>query len=598
MKLSDYVLKFLEDKKIETMFFVPGGGCMHLADSLAQSKKINAVNLLHEQSVAIAAESYAFTSGHMGAALVTTGPGGTNAVTGVLSAYLDSIPCIFISGQVKTSDLKTHFGVRSHGSQEADIVGIVKDITKYAVMVTDKSSIRYHLEKAWYEANSGRKGPVWVDIPLDIQGSNIEPDHLINFTEPTETKANLQEEAKNILSYIRKSKRPIIIAGNGIRGAEEQFYNLIERLNIPVIPTWKAVDLLANNHPLFAGKCGTLGERAANFAMQTSDLIISLGSKLDFSITGFDRSRWAVKAKKIVVEIDETEIYKLQTKIGMPIVADVKLVIEAMLDQIENNKEFNLDCDFSKWINKIHEWKSKYPISKPANALGIMNASEISTYDLIEEISKQAEENTVIVPSSAGTVAEICYQALRIKKGQKVRSNHGLGSMGYELPAAIGAYYATGNPVITVTGDGGMQLNIQELAIIAGRNLPIKIFVVNNQGYSSIRNMQRNHFEGRYIGSNVETGLLLPDMETLAKAYGIQSNTVEKPESLERAVEEVLSSQGAFLCDVHIDPFCIVSPRSTSKVLPDGSIVSTPLEDLFPFLQEDELKRELEVENL
>lgn len=598
MKLSNYVLKFLEEKSVDTMFFIPGGGCMHLADSLAQSKKIEAVNLLHEQSVAIATESYAFTSGKVGAALVTTGPGGTNAITGVLSAYLDSIPCIFISGQVKTSDLKTRFGVRSHGSQEADIVGMVKDITKFAVMVTDKDSIKYHLEKAWYEATHGRKGPVWIDIPLDIQGSSIEPDRLMGFAEPKNSQNNLLEEADKIFQCIRNAKRPIIIAGNGIRGAEEQFYKLIEKLNIPVIPTWKAVDLLSNTHPLFAGKCGTLGERSANFAMQTSDLVISLGSKLDFSITGFDRTKWAVNAKKIVVDIDETEIYKLQSKIDISIVADVKFVIQAMLEQLKNCSWFTQECDFSKWVNRICEWKFKYPIAKPANAKGIMNDLEISTYDLIEEISKQSDENTVIVPASAGTVAEICYQALKIKNGQMVRSNHGLGSMGYELPAAIGAYFATRKPVITVAGDGGMQLNVQELAIIAGRNLPIKIFVVNNQGYSSIRNMQRNHFEGRYLGSNFETGLILPDMEILSKAYGIESNSVKKPEKLAGVVEETLSSQGAFLCNVFIDPFCIVSPRSTSKVLPDGSIVSTPLEDLFPFLLDEELKRELDVDNL
>lgn len=598
MKLSNYVLKFLEEKNVDTMFFIPGGGCMHLADSLAQSERIEGVNLLHEQSVAIAAESYAFTKGEVGVGLVTTGPGGTNAITGVLSAYLDSIPCVFISGQVKTSDLKTRFGVRSHGSQEADIVNMVKDITKYAVMVTDKNSIRYHLEKAWYEATQGRKGPVWIDIPLDIQGSNIEIEELIGFVEPKISKDNLEKEANKILEYIGSAKRPIIIAGNGIRGAETEFYKLIEKLNIPVIPTWKAIDLVPNEHYLFAGKCGTLGERAANFAMQTADLIISLGSKLDFSITGFDRTKWAINAKKIIVDIDETEIYKLQSKIDMPIVTDVKLVMQALLEQLMSNTGFPQECDFTKWIDKINEWKNKYPIEKPANAMGVMNDLEISTYDLIEEISKQSDENTVIVPASAGTVAEICYQALKIKKGQLVRSNHGLGSMGYELPAAIGAYFATKKPVITVAGDGGIQLNIQELAIIAGRNLPIKIFIVNNQGYSSIRNMQRNHFEGRYIGSNVDTGLMLPEMEILAKAYGIKSNSVGEPEDLADAVKDTLLNKGAFLCNVCIDPFCIVSPRSTSKVMPDGSIVSTPLEDLFPFLPEKELKKELALKGL
>ncbi|MEG0035309.1 MAG: thiamine pyrophosphate-binding protein [Oscillospiraceae bacterium] len=598
MKLSNYVIEFLEKKNISTMFFVPGGGCMHLVDSLAQSEKIVGINLLHEQSAAIAAESYAFTSGGVGAALVTTGPGGTNTVTGVLSAYLDSIPCVFISGQVKTSDLKEQFGVRSHGSQEADIVGIVKNITKYAVMVTDKNSIKYHLEKAWYEATHGRRGPVWVDIPLDIQGISIEPETLVGFTEPQAARTKLDGAAKKILELIIASKRPVIIAGNGLRGAEKEFYNLIDTLNIPVIPTWKAADLIPNDHRLFAGKCGTLGERRANFAMQTADLIISLGSKLDFSITGFDRSKWAVNAKKVVVEIDEAEIYKLQTNIELPIVADVKDTVSALIQEIKTEITALNSCDFSAWLEQIEQWGKKYPICTPENAMGIKNAEEISTYQLIDEISKQAGENAVIVPASAGTVAEICYQAIKIKSGQMVRSNHGLGAMGYELPEAIGAYFATGKDIIVVAGDGGIQLNIQELAIIAGRELPIKIFVVNNEGYSSIRNMQRNHFNGRYMGSNKETGLQLPDMELLAKAYGVNSSSVSKPRELAAAVKKALNSEGAFLCNVHVDPFCIVSPRSTSKIMADGSVVSTSLEDLFPFLETEELKKELNVESL
>lgn len=582
MKLSDYVLKFLEDKNITNMFFVPGGGCMHLVDSLARSETIQGINFLHEQGATIAAESYAFVSGGVGAALLTTGPGGTNGITGVLSAYLDSIPCFILSGQVKTSDLKSQFGVRSHGSQEADIVSMVKEITKYSVLITDKESIRYHLEKAWHEATTGRKGPVWIDIPLDIQGSQIDPEKLIGYTPQATIAFDFQKEVEETVRLISESKKPIIIAGNGIRGGEKEFYQLISKLNIPVIPTWKAVDLVANDHPLFVGKCGTLGERTANFAMQTADLIISLGSKLDFSITGFDRSKWATKAKKVIVEIDETEIYKLQVKLDLPIVGDVKEFMVAL-----NNQEI-LGQDITSWKNKIKHWKSKYPISAEKKE----NEAKISTYDLIETICKQASKDVVIVPSSAGTVAEITYQALDIKQGQMVRSNHGLGSMGYEIPAAIGAYFASGKAIVAIAGDGGIQLNIQELAILAGRKLPIKIFLVNNEGYSSIRNMQRNHFEGRYAGSNRDTGLFLPDMTVLAKAYGIASNCIKTTEELEAGVREALQSEGPFVCDVKIDPFCIVSPRSTSKVMADGSIVSTSLEDMFPFLSEEEIKQE------
>lgn len=582
LKLSDFVLRFLEQKKIQTMFFVPGGGCMHLADSLARST-IEGVNLLHEQAAAIAAESYAFTAGSVGALLVTTGPGGTNAITGVLSAYLDSIPCIVLSGQVKTSDLKRRFGVRSHGSQEADIISMVKGITKYAVMVEEKDAIRYHLEKAWHEATTGRKGPVWIDIPLDIQGSTIDEDSLAGFTAPAPDEPQLREVSNRIIEMLKASQRPVLIAGNGLRGAQAQFEEWIQRWSLPIIPTWKAADLVANDHPLYVGRCGTMGERAANFAMQTADLLICLGSRLDFSITGFDRSKWAPNAKKIVVDVDEREIYKLQTPIELPVICEVKPLLE-QLNQCEAGSG-----GYAKWWDKIRQWKERYPIFCKGND----TTGFISTYQLVDEICRQMPSDAVLVPASAGTVAEICYQSLNIRTGQAVRSNHGLGAMGYEVPAAIGAAIASGKTVVTLAGDGGMQLNIQELAILAGRGLPVKIFVVNNEGYSSIRNMQRNHFQGRYIGSNEDTGLFLPDMAALAGAYGISANCIQDQAELAAGVAQAFACTGPFLCNVKIDPFCIVSPRSTSKVLPDGRIISAPLEDLFPFLPEQQLRQEM-----
>ncbi len=596
MKLSDYVIQFLEEKDIEHLFFVPGGGCMHLVDSLAQSKKIQNVNLLHEQSAAIAAESYAFTKQSTGVALFTTGPGGTNAITGVLSAYVDSIPCFFLSGQVKTSDLKANFGVRSHGSQEADIVSIVKSITKYAVMVQDKNDIRYCLEKAWYEAHCGRKGPVWVDIPLDIQGSDIQPETLRGFVANSPRQPSFSQEAATAFSLITKAKRPIILAGNGLRGAEEEFSAFLAELGIPVIPTWKACDLVPNAHPLYAGKSGTLGERSANFAMQKADLLLCLGCKLDFSVTGFDRSKWAVDAKKIVVDIDEAEINKLQIPLELAVVGDVKVFIQAFLGQLSVSQ--TKVPSFDGWKAQIRDLRAKYPLNpKPENANGKVPKDEISTYELVASICKNAPLETVVVPASAGTVAEICYQALCVKEGQAVRSNHGLGSMGYELPAAIGAYFALGKEVVTIAGDGGLQLNVQELAVIAGRGLPIKIFVVNNAGYSSIRNMQRNHFEGRYCASNADTGLFLPNMAALAKAYGIESNEVFLPEKLEDTVQAAFAKNGPFVCDVHVDPFCIVSPRSQSKVLENGNLQSSALEDLFPFLSKEELDEAMRIKD-
>lgn len=584
-KVSDYIFRFLEERGVSHCFMLPGGGCMHMLDSLGRSK-IQGVSLLHEQGAAIAAESYAFTSGKVGCLLVTTGPGGTNAVTGVLSAYLDSIPCIILSGQVKTADLKERFGVRSHGSQEADIINMVKGITKYSVMIRDKDTIRYHLERAWHEATTGRKGPVWLDIPLDIQGGMVDADKLTGFSAPVICRPDVRLAAEQIVALLEGSQQPVMIAGNGLRGAEAELEKFLQRWAIPIIPTWKAADLIPNDHPLYAGRCGTLGERAANFAMQTADLVISFGSRLDFSITGFDRHNWCPGAKKVIVEIDPTELYKMQIPIELPIVCDASSVLQALNQTAHPGKQY------LQWRERIGGWRRRYPIlpGEPGES-GLP-----TTYQLVDEVCSQMPEDAILVPASAGTVAEICYQALYIRGSQKVRSNHGLGAMGYEIPASIGAAIASGKTVVTVAGDGGIQLNIQELAIVAGRKLPIKIFLANNGGYSSIRSMQRNHFKGRYVGSNRETGLFLPDMVSLAGAYGIAANRVTCPEALHAGVKQAFTTEGPFLCDIRIDPFCVVSPRATSKAMPDGSMVSTPLEDLFPFLPEERLREELDLD--
>lgn len=585
MKVSEYIIRFLEKKHTKDIFYLPGGGCMHLLDSMFQSKQLKGTCLLHEQAVAIAAESYAFTSGKTGVVLVTTGPGGTNTVTGVLAAYLDSIPCLYLSGQVKTTDLKSRFHVRCNGLQEADITNIVKDITKYSVTVTDKNTIRYHLEKAWYLASAGRKGPVWLDIPLDVQGADINPGELTGFSEPLKVTSNINDEISKLIQLLKTSKRPVLLAGNGLRGSEKAFYTLIEKLNIPIIPTWKAIDLIPNAHPLYAGKCGSMGERAANFAMQTADLILSFGCRLDFSITGFDRSKWAPTAKKVVVDLDEAELYKLQIKIDLPIIGDVKDVMEALVNQLD------ILPDYSSWRSKIKHWQIKYSIwNEKREPL----QDKINFYDFMKILCLHACEEMVFVPSSAGTVAEIFHQSMEVKKGQIIRSNHGLGAMGFDLPAAIGAYIASNKTVICICGDGGMQLNIQELAVIAEKNFPIKIFVINNGGYSSIRNMQNNHFKGRYIGNDKDSGLYLPDLTALAKAYGIPAITISKTEELSTGITQTLNSQGAFLCNVSTEHSCVL-PRSASKVLPNGQMVSTPLEDLYPFLDEEELKNELRI---
>ena len=576
MKLSDYVFKFLNERGINTVFYLPGGGCMHLLDSLGVNKGINAVSLLHEQAVAVACESYSNTTGTPGAALVTTGPGGTNTVTGVLASYLDSVPCFFISGQVKTTDLKGRFGVRGHGSQEADIVSIVSSITKYAVMVTDKDSIRYHLEKAWHEMTNGRRGPVWLDIPLDIQGSQIEPKSLDGFT-PEDIKSPTLDISE-IIHALNNSKRPIIIAGNGLVSCKEKFFDLINLLQIPIIPTWKTMDYIPNSHPLYAGRAGGMGDRHGNLTMQNADFLLCLGSRLDFSITGFDRSKWAVKAAKFIVDIDANEISKLEGANNIvPIIADVEDVIDALSAK---KNEITL-FDISGWKNKIVEWKSKYPLT--------VTGDKLTTYHFINELCKQLPEGAYIAPCSSGTTAEIFFQAFNVKMKQKIRSNHGLGAMGFEVPNAIGMCIGSGlKDVVCIAGDGGMQLNIQELAIIRGRNLPIKIFVINNSGYASIRNMQNNNFEKRHIGCDFGSGLFLPETSALASAYSLPYFRTDKNETLLETIRDALNTTGPVVCEIVVDTECFLSLRTATKIFPDGSLRSSPLENQFPFLPEDE----------
>jgi acetolactate synthase-1/2/3 large subunit len=593
VKVSAYVFDFLKSRGISTVFFLPGGGCMHLLDSLGKSKdrgELNAVSLLHEQAVAIAAEAYANTTGTPGCALVTTGPGCTNALTGCLAAYLDSSPVFFVSGQVKTADLKSRYGVRSLGSQEADIVSLAVPITKYAVMVTDKTQIRFELEKAWHIMLSGRCGPVWVDIPLDVQGADIEPDNLAGYVLDRVQDNTVQDnkvqdnvDVREIISLMNSAVRPVIIAGNGLNASKTEFYECLDTLKIPVIPTWKAIDYIPNEHTLYAGRAGGMGDRAGNLTMQNADLLLCLGTRLDFSITGYDRTLWAAKAKKIVVDIDSAEIAKLEGASNLvPIVADVRNVLLGLL---KRQDEIHIQ-DLSAWEAKIAGWKFKYPITAPD--------AELTTYALIQSLSRYLSEDSYVAPCSSGTTAEIFFQAFEVKKGQKVRSNHGLGAMGFEIPNAIGMCVASGGKsTVCIAGDGGMQLNIQELAVIAGRKLPIKIFAVNNNGYASIRNMQNSHFARHYVGCDEDSGLYLPALRKISGAYGIKYHCVEKIAELGKTVQAVISAKEPVICEVVVSGDCLVTPRTATQVMPDGSMRSSLLENQFPFLSENELRENM-----
>jgi acetolactate synthase-1/2/3 large subunit len=586
IKLSDYVFQFIAEQGIRHVFMLPGGGAMHLVDSLGLCKNLECVCNLHEQASAIAAEAYARVTNNLGVALVTTGPGGTNAITGVAGAWLESTPCLFISGQVKRADMKGDLGVRQIGPQELDIVTIVQSITKYAVTVTDPLTIRYHLEKALYLAQDERKGPVWIDIPLDVQAAQINPDSLKGFQKNSNPQQSneLHLAVEQAIALLNSSKRPVLLLGNGVRsaGAEKVVLDLVELLNIPVLTTWMGTDLLWEEHPFFFGKPGTIASRGANFIVQNSDCFISIGARLDAAVIGFDRSKFARQAKKIIIDIDRNEIDKLNISIELSLKTDAKDFIEECLKQKKSVKLHSR----STWINYCNVLKQKYPIVLPEYW---SQQKYVNTYILSSVLADELNESDLIIPGSSGAGIDAFWLAFRVKKGQRLFSTGGLGAMGFGLPAAIGSCLASGGKrTISVDGDGGFQLNIQELETVARLNLPIKFFIINNKGFASIRSMQRNHFKGHLVACDESSGLSLPDVKKQAKAYGIKTFQLKNQKDLNVNVRAILNYSGPVICEVLTDPDQSISPRTSSTVRIDGTIVSKPLEDLWPFLTRHE----------
>ena len=522
MKLSDYVVSFFEQKGIKNIFMLSGGGCIHLVDSFGKSN-INYICNLHEQAAAICAEAYAQYTNAPSVCLVTTGPGGTNALTGVASAWLDSIPMVIISGQVQRKDMKQNKAVRQIGFQEIDIVSIVKPITKYATTVTDPSEIKFTLEKAYHLASTGRQGPVWIDIPLDVQSAHID-ENAIDEYKPMwwdQAPAHADEEIKlkvsQVYDLISNSKRPVILAGNGIRSAkaQSQFKKLIELLNIPVLTTWKAIDFLDENHPLFVGRPGIAAQRGANFSQQNSDLFISIGARLDHGQTAYNHINFAREAKKVIVDIDVAEIDKMQFDVDCQVVGDALGFINEMIAQKDGNDQ----NDFSWWLKKCKDWQHKYSVILPEyweQDIGVNN------YVLIDVLSDLMSSNDLLIPGSSGACSEVTMQAFRTKAGQRIFNSEGLGSMGFGIPAAIGGCVASGSKhTVCIDGDGGFVMNVQELETVRRLKLPIKFFVLNNGGYVSIRNTQNKHFE-LLVASGKTSGVTLPSIEKIAHSYNIE----------------------------------------------------------------------------
>ena len=580
---------------------------MHLNDALGHEKGLNCLYQHHEQACAIAAESYARIHNKLAVLCVTTGPGGTNAITGVAGGWLDSIPMLVLSGQVRydTTARWSGVGIRAMGDQEFDIVKAVGCMTKYSEMVTDPVKIRYCLEKAIYLAYSGRPGPSWLDIPLNVQGAYVETDELEGFDpeafEAGEDSQNLpekvkEETARKIIDKIRASSRPVFNGGNGIRiaGAYPVFERVVKKLGIPVVTGWNSQDLMCDEDPLYVGRAGSMGDRPGNFAIQNSDLVFSVGSRLSIRQVGYNYETWARAAYTIINDIDKEELKKPSIHVDMAVHGDAKDLLEAMERVLDREKELPV-FDGGKglkgmtWTETCRMWKEKYPVVLPKHMVKD-ETKRANVYALVKELSSRLKEDQITVVGN-GSACVAGGHAYIIKKGQRFISNSAVAAMGYDLPAAIGACMADhSQDIILLTGDGSIQMNIQELQTIIHHHMPIKIFLINNEGYHSIRQTQKNFFEEPLVGIGTDSGdLSFPSMGKLAWAYGYPYVSARHNGELVSAIEETLAMEGPVICEIFVTTDQNFEPKAAAKRLADGTMVSPPLEDLSPFLPDDEM---------
>lgn len=591
MKASDYIADFIVRLGVKHVFTVSGAGDLHILDSIHRNPELEYICNHHEQASAMAAYSYARVTRDIGVALVTTGPGATNAITGACDAWVDSVPCLIISGQVKYKDTICGKGLplRQHGVQEVNIIEMVRPITKYAEMVTKAADLRFHLEKAVHIAKSGRPGPVWLDIPMDVQSAQIEPEKLVGFQiETTETRfCPGPNDCGRIINLIREAKRPVILGGFGVKaaGGEAEFISLVEQLGIPVLITWNAIDLMGSDHPLYVGRPGTYGQRAGNFAIQNCDLLINIGSRLSVPQVGYEYAEFARAAKKVYVDIDLAELQKFEQPPEVAVHSDAR---EFLLEMNLHLKGFNLPPEWNSWRARCVAWREKYPTALPEYREQIQG---INSFTLVDTLSKLLSPDELIIPGASGTSFTCTHQALQIKHGQTCFTSNGFAEMGFDLPGAIGACIGGGRKrTILITGDGSIQMNLQELQTIRHHALPIKLFYMNNQGYLTIRQTQNNMFKGSYSGSSNETGVSFPDMQRVGQVYGFSMFKAEKFTELEGTIRRALDCDGPVICEIVMDPAQPLVPKLSFKQLPDGRLVSPPLEDLFPFLPREEFR--------
>lgn len=583
IKVSDYIAKRLKEiYEIKHVFMISGGGAMHLNDSFG--KYIPYICNHHEQASAIAAEGYARINQKLAVVNVTTGPGGINCLNGVFGQWTDSVPVLYISGQVKYSTSMAscpEIPLRQLGDQEVDIISIVKPITKYAAMVTDAKEIKYHLDKAIYEATTGRFGPVWLDIPINIQSALVDETELVDFVAPEPVKYDLKID--EVIEKLKSAKSPVIIAGHGIRLArqEKTLSELLKKFDIPVLKTFNGVDILPDLHPNYIGRIGTIGQRPGNFVLQNADVILCLGTRNNIRQVSYNYENFAKNACKIVVDIDKAEFEKPTVVPDLKVYADLtEFLPELLLKSPEIEK--------TEWLNWCKNLKEKYSFDNTPEYQ--QTTDKINPYYFTNLLTKCMDENAILVTAN-GSACITTFQSGQVKDGQRFLWNSGDASMGYDLPAAIGACIAgEGRNTICLAGDGSIMMNLQELQTILHNNLPIKIFVLNNDGYISIKQTQKNFFDGRMTACGEKSGVSVPDFIKIASAFGLKTAKIEKANNLQEQIKKVLSMDDAVLCEVVLDSDYIFAPKLSARKLEDGTMVSPSLEDMFPFLGEEELR--------
>ena len=590
MKLSDYVAQKVVEHGVRHVFMVTGGGAMHLNHSLGTHKQLECVFNHHEQACAIGAEAYYRLTNRLPIVNVTSGPGGTNAITGVYGAFVDSIGMLVLSGQVKweTTVRSTGLPLRQCGDQELDIEELVRPVTKYCFMVIDPQTIRYHLEKAIYLAKAGRPGPCWLDIPLNVQGAQIDPEKLPSF-DPSELdepwkRTDLNAASAAILEKVAAAKRPVVFAGGGVRlsGQHAAFIRLVEKLGIPVVTGWNAHDAIWDAHPSYAGRPGTVGDRAGNFTVQNADLLIILGSRLNIRQVSYNWKTFAREAFKIWVEIDESELKKPTVKPDMPILASLADLLPVLAAQAYAGPT----REHKVWLEWCKERQRRYPVVLPE----YWNNERVNPYCFMKALFDQLEEDQIVVAAN-GSACVVSFQVAELKLGQRLWTNSGCASMGYDLPGAIGACKAAGNkPIVCLAGDGSIMMNLQELQTIVGNRLPIKIFILNNNGYVSIFQAQRNFFGGVEVGGGPKSGVTLPDFSRLSAAFDLPYRRCANHQEMVEAIEATLEVDGPAVCEIMLDENVAFAPKLGAKQWPDGRITSPALEDLSPFLPREELR--------